>query len=204
MLLKAGLLRFCLKVLPANWLVPRWRTAPGESVIAACGSVEIRQIPAGCVAQTCVKGEPAQARETALRRLAKYTHGNNRSGAILDTVRPVMQQQQAPGRWLIGVRLGKPGDPFAAPVPWEPKVKLLSRAPEMLAVVRVAGRPAHGSINAGDAIILNAIDGTDWIATGSPMIRLHARGPLPWRGSGFEVAVPVARRCTQAVQHGGG
>ena len=203
-LLKAGLLRFCLKVLPANWLVPRWRAVPGESVVASRGSVEIRQIPAGCVAQTCVKGEPAQARETALRRLAKYTHGNNRSSAILDTVRPVMQRQQAPGRWLIGVRLAKFDDTLTAPAPCEPKVKLISRAPEMLAVVRVAGRPAHGSVTAGDAIILNAIDGTDWIATGSPMIRLHARGPLPWLGSGFEVAVPVAPRCAPAVQHGVG
>jgi hypothetical protein len=202
--MKAGLLRLCLKVLPANWLVPRWRAAPVESVIASRGSVEIRQIPAGCVAQTCVKGEPAKARETALRRLAKYTHGNNWSSAIFGTVRPVMQQEQAPGRWLIGVRLAKFGDTLTAPAPCEPKVKLISRAPEMLAVVRVAGRPAHGSINAGDAIILNAIDGTDWIATGSPMIRLHVRGPLQWLGSSFEVAVPVAPRCAPAVQHGVG
>lgn len=202
--LKAGLLRFCLKVLPANWLVPRWRAAPGESVIASRGSVEIRKIPAGCVAQTCVKGEPAKARETALRRLAKYTHGNNRSSAILDTARPVMQQEQAPGRWLIGVRLAKFGDTLNAPAPCEPKVKLISRASEILAVVRVAGRPARGSITAGGAIILNAIDGTDWIATGSPMIRLRGRRPLPWLGSGFEVAVPVARRCTPAIQHGVG
>ena len=163
----AALLRFCSRVIPANWLVPRWRAAPGETVIASRGSVEIRQIPAGCIVQTCVKGEPAQARETALRRIAKYTHGNNRSGTILDTVRPVMQQQQAPGRWLIGVRLAKAG----------------------------------GSVTGGDAIILNAIDSTDWIATGSPMIRLHARGPLRWFASGFEVAVPVAPRCAPAVRH---
>jgi hypothetical protein len=148
-----------------------------------------------------VKGEPAQARETALRRLAKYTHGYNRSDAILGTVRPVMQQQQAPGRWLIGVRLAKAGDAFTAPAPSAPKVKLVSREAEMLAVVRMAGRPAHRSVAGGDAIILNAIDSTDWIATGSPMIRLHARGPLRWFARGFEVAVPVALRCAPAVQH---
>lgn len=197
----AALLRFCSRVIPANWLVPRWRAAPGETVIASRGSVEIRQIPAGCIVQTCVKGEPAQARETALRRLAKYTHGNNRSGTILDTVRPVMQQQQAPGRWLIGVRLAKAGDALTAPAPCVPKVKLVSRESEMLAVVRVPGRPTHGSVAGGDAIILNAIDSTGWIATGSPMIRLHARGPLRWFASGFEVAVPVAPRCAPAVRH---
>ena len=200
-LLTAALVWFCLKVLPVNWLVPRWRAVPGESVVASRGSVEIRRIPAGCVVQTCVKGEPAQARETALRRLAKYTHGNNRSMAILDTVRPVMQQQQAPGRWLIGVRLANVGDSLIAPAPCEPKVKLVSRDAEMLAVVRVGGRPTRGSIASGDAIILNAIDGTDWIATGSPLIRLHARGPLPWLARGFEVAVPVAPRRAPTVLH---
>src|SRR5665213_3186858 len=163
-LLIAGLLRVCGRVLPANWLIPRWRAATGETVIASHGSVEIRQIPAGCIVQTCVKGEPAQARETALRRLAKYTQGYNRSDAILGTVRPVMQQQQAPGRWLIGVRLAKAGDAFTAPAPSAPKVKLVSREAEMLAIVRVAGCPTHDSITGGDAIILNAIDSTDWIA----------------------------------------
>jgi hypothetical protein len=146
-----------------------------------------------------VKGELAQARETAMRRLAKYTHGYNRSSAILGTVRPIVQQQQAPGRWLIGVRLTEVADALAAPPPCAPKVKLVSRETETLAVVRVAGRPVHGSITGGDAIILNAIDDTDWIATGCPMIRLHARGPLAWFARGFEVAVPVAARCTSTV-----
>lgn len=197
----AGLLRVCLRVLPANWLIPRWRAAPGETVIASHGSVKIRQIPAGCIAQTCVKGDPAQARETALRRLAKYTHGYNRSGTVLDTVRPVMQQQQAPDRWLIGVRLAKVGDAFNAPAPCAPKVKLVSQEVETLAVVRVAGRPTYGSVTGGDAIILNTIDSTNWIATGSPMIRLHACGPLRWFFRGFEVAVPVASRYAPAFQH---
>jgi hypothetical protein len=74
----------------------------------------------------------------------------------------------------------------------------------MLAVLQVAGRPAYSSITGGDAIILNAIDNTDWIATGSPMIRLHARGPFHWFASGFEVAVPVGARCAPAVRHGVG
>jgi hypothetical protein len=148
-----------------------------------------------------VKGEPAQARETALRRLAKYTHGDNWGDAILDTVRPVTQQQQAPSRWLIGVRLANVGNASAVPAPYAPKVKLVWREPEMLAVVRVAGRPIHASITGGDAIIFNATDGTDWIATGSPMIRLHARGPLRWFARGFEVAAPVAPRCGPVVYH---
>jgi hypothetical protein len=151
------------------------------------------------VVQTCVKGEPAQARETALRRLAEYTHGNNRSGAVLGTVRPIMQQQQAPGRWLIGVRLTGAADALAASAPCVPKIKLVSRETETLAVVRVAGRPMHRSIASGDAIILNAVNDTGWIAIGSPMIRLHARGPLAWLARGFEVAVPVVARRTSTV-----
>ena len=133
----AALPRICLKTFPANWLIPRWRAAPVETVIASLGSVEIRRIPAGCIAQTCVKGDLAQARETAPRRLAKYTHGNNRGGAIVDAVRPVMHRQRAPGRWLVAVRLARAGDALTSPAPCAPKVKLVSRAAEMFAVVRV-------------------------------------------------------------------
>lgn len=128
------------------------------------------------MAQTSVKGELAQARETAMRRLVKYTDGYNRRGAVLSMVRPIGQQQQAPGNWLIGVRLTETVDARAAPAPCAPKVKLVSRGTETLAVVRVAGRPMHRLIAVGDAITLNAIDDTDWIAAGSPVIRLHARG----------------------------
>jgi hypothetical protein len=93
-------------------------------MIASLGSVEIRKISAGCIAQTCVKGEQSQARETALRRLAKYTHGDNLSGTILGTVRPVTQQQQASGRWLIAIRLTEAGNVLAAPTPCAPKVQI--------------------------------------------------------------------------------
>jgi len=42
---------------------------------------------------TCVHGEPAQALQTALRRLTSYLNGDNRGGAILRAERPVIQQQ---------------------------------------------------------------------------------------------------------------
>jgi len=75
------------------------------------------------------EGRTGQPRN-ALRRLAKYTHGDNWGDAILDTVRPVTQQQQAPSRWLIGVRLANVGNASAVPAPYAPKVKLVWREPE--------------------------------------------------------------------------
>jgi hypothetical protein len=59
----------------------------------------------------------------------------------------------------------------------------------------MSGRPAHSAVTGGDAMVLNAIADTEWVATGSPMIRLRGSGLVQWFIGGFEVAVPVAPRC---------
>jgi len=90
-------------------------------------------------------------------------------------------------------------DEHIAPPPRAPKVKLWSVQSGWLAVLRMSGRPAYGAVAGGDAMVLNAIADTEWVATGAPMIRLHKSGPAQWFIGGFEVAVPVAprvrRRC---------
>jgi hypothetical protein len=53
----------------------------------------------------------------------------------------------------------------------------------------------------GDAIVLGAIANLEWVATGAPMIDLHASGPVRWYIGGFEVAVPVtSRHCHNDAQ----
>lgn len=178
----------------AGWRIPRWRRASGERLVATFGSVEIRQTSAARVAQTCVKGDAAQARATALRRLAKYASGDNRGAVALCVERPVMQQQIEPRRWLVSVRLSNEGNPRSAPVPMASKIQVVAWEPETLAVPRMDGRPSHDLISFGDAIILDAISCSAWAAVGSARIRLHVPRYFPWLVGGFEVVVPVTAR----------
>ena len=186
--------RGCARLIPVSWLTPRWRKAPIATIVASYGSVEIHQLPAGCVAQTCVKGGQAQALETGMRRLIRYTNGDNLGAGVLDAVRPVAQRQLSPGRWLVSIRLASADAALTAPTPRSPKVKVMSTESELLAVVRMTGPPSHASVAGGDMIVLTAISGTEWVATGAPIIRVHRRGPVRWFALGFEVAVPVSAR----------
>ncbi len=158
-------------------------------------------MPAACFVGTCVHGEPTAARDTALRRLINYLNGDNRGGVVLQAVRPVIQQPLGPLRWRISVRLPMVPDDGVPPAPRAPKVKLWSTQPGWLAIVRMSGRPAYGTVASGDAMMLDAIANTEWVATGAPMIRLHASGPLQWGTGSFEVAVPVAPRCHDVARY---
>jgi hypothetical protein len=187
----AALRKRCARLIPAEWRLRRPHEESAETIVAAFGSVEIRRIPGGCFASTSVIGEPAQARETALKRLTAYLNGNNRGAVRLHAERPIVQQQVGQRRWRINVRLSLAGNEFAPPAPNAPKVKVLFQEPQLLAVRRMAGRPEFGKISGGD--VLDAIAGTEWIATATPMVRWHAFGPTGWFIGGFEVAVPVHR-----------
>jgi len=182
-----------LRLLPVAWRIPRRRAPSDDAAIASLGSVEIHRMPAACFVGTCVHGEPAQARDTGLQRLTSYLNGENRGSVVLRAERPVIQQQLGPQLWGISVRLVR--DDVIAPAPRAPKVKLWSVPAGWLAVVRMSGRAAYSAVASGDARVLDAIANTNWVATGTPMMRLHAPGPVQWLTGGFEVAVPVAPRC---------
>ncbi len=116
----AALRHRCLRLLPVAWRIPRRAAASDELAIASLGSVEIRRVPAACFVGTCVHGEPARARETALRRLTNYLNGDNRQGAVLRAERPVIQQQLEPLLWRISVQLPMVSDDRIAPAPRAP------------------------------------------------------------------------------------
>ncbi len=187
------------RLLPVAWRVRLWPETSDEAIVTTFGPVEIRRVPACQMARTCVKGDAAPALETASRRLLKYLDGDNQSMARPRAMRPIEQQQIAPGRWLIGVRLTADGGPpgLSAPraskvsAPRASKVKVTPREAGMLAVIRFSGRPAHDAITRADAILLNTMSGTDWVVAGAPLLRL---GTGRWYRRGFEVAVPVIGR----------
>jgi SOUL heme-binding protein len=191
----AALRKRCISLLPVAWRIPRWHEAHGEPVVDSLGPVEIGHVPAAGFVGTCVHGEPANARHTGLQRLTGYLNGDNSGGAVLRAEGPVIQQQLGPQLWLISVRLPMVRDDAIAPAPRAPKVKLWPEQPGWLAVVRMSGRPAHDAVAAGDAMVLDAIANTDWVATGAPMVRLRASRSVQWFASSFEVAVPVVPRC---------
>ena len=180
-------------------LVPygRWLQldeASPETVVSHHGAVEIRQTHATFSVQTCVKGEPDRARTTALQRLANYLAGNNRSGTRLRAAGPLVQREEAPGRWLVSVALPSVEDACVAAVSRNGKVRIRPTRPELHAVLRMYGRPTPKAMARGDAAIRAALAGSLWAPAGGPAIRLHrlpAILPFTYR---FEVALPIARQ----------
>jgi hypothetical protein len=113
-------------MLPADWRILLWSKETDETVISSYGSVQIRRLPGGCLAQTCVKGDITLARGTALLRLAKYVSGDNQRATRLDAERPLLQQRKAPGLWQVAVRLLTLDDVQAAPMPRARKIKIVA------------------------------------------------------------------------------
>lgn len=123
------MLKRCGRLLPNDWRILLWSMETDEALVASLGPVEIRQVPACCVAETSVRGEMNVARGTALQRLAKYIGGENRRAVALEAERPILQQRMAPGLWQIAVRLPAISDAHAAPMPRTPKAKSRRRSP---------------------------------------------------------------------------
>ena len=164
-----------------------------ETVVACHCAVEIRQIHTGFSVQTCVKGEPDRARATAFQRLDKYLARHNRSGARLRAAGPIVQREEAPGRWLVSVDLPGVEEAFVAAVSGNGKVRIRPAQTEFLAVLRMSGRPTPEAIAGGGAAISAALAGTMWLPAGGPMVRLHRPPAILPFANRFEVALPIAR-----------
>jgi hypothetical protein len=198
--LTATLLKRCGRLLPNDWRILLWSEETDETVIDSYGAVEIHRVPPCCTAQTCVKGEMDAARGTAVQRLAKYVGGDNRRTAALAAERPVLQQQMAPGLWLVTIRLPSIDDAHSAPMPRTPKVKIASQEGATWAVVTMSGQTTERAVARAEAAILEAIARTPWFRAGSPVVRLHVPSALlPFAGC-FEVAIPVAHLSDDNVQ----
>jgi SOUL heme-binding protein len=169
-----------------------------ELVVARYGLTEIRQTEAGVSAQARVKGEREQALATALCRLRQFLCRNYRGGIQLRLCRPLIQSQEAPGRWLVRIGLSGPDSGILSPASRGGRVRIQPVASETVAVVRLTGRATTSSVERGAATILDSIATTPWTATGKPMVRLHAPiSILPFTGH-FEVAIPVTERQASA------
>jgi hypothetical protein len=189
---------YLARLFAPHWPLPHSNQATPVTVVSHHGAVEIWETQVSLSLQTCVKGEPDRARATALQRIASYLAGNNRIGTRFRAAGPLVQSEEAPGRWLVRVEVLDVHDVFALPLPGNRKVRIRPAQSEVLAVLRMSGRPSPQMIARGDAVIHASLAGTLWTPTGGPMIRLY-RAPsiLPFANH-FEVAVPIGRRSREA------
>jgi hypothetical protein len=192
--LPSAILKYCERLLPRDWRVLQWSMETDEVVVESLGAVELRRIPAGCIAQTCAEGDMDTARGIALTCLAQYLSGDNRDGLALDAERPVVQQRNAPGEWLVSVRLPAIQDAAAAPEPRGPSIWIVPQEPATWAVVKVNGGPCEQAIARAEATVVAAIEHTRWIASGPAIVRIHAPGSLLPFADSCELAIPVVER----------
>jgi hypothetical protein len=165
-----------------------------ELTIEHHGPVEIRQTLAGWSLETFVKGEPDRARAIAVHSLSNYVNGRNRSRSHLSVALPLVQAHEGADRWRIRVAVPSVDAEFVATSPRYGKVRLQARNSEILAVIRVPGRPTPLAIQHAETAIRHAIAATRWQPAGGAMLRLHALpSVLPFR-SRFEVAIAVVER----------
>jgi hypothetical protein len=148
--------------LSPNWLLFLLSEPADELIVDRHGSVEIRRTLAGWSLETYAKGEPEHARATALRRLGNFAYDKNASRKSLRIARPVVQTEEAEGRWLLRVAIPNVGGEVAAAAGRKGKVRVLARGPETLAVISVPGRPTSLAIQHAQTAILHAIASTQW------------------------------------------
>lgn len=193
-----GNMGFIARLFAPRWCLLRLDAVIAETVVSRHGKVEVRETDAGLWVQTRVKGDPDRARATALQRITAYLAGSERIGIRLRTAGPLVQTEEASGRWLV--RIGLPGvyDAAAGALSRNGKVRIRPVQSEVLAVLRMSGRLAPEAIARADAAIRAALTGTAWTPTDRPMIRLYRPPSIAPFANRFEVAVPIARRCRDA------
>jgi SOUL heme-binding protein len=187
------------RLLHPGGLLFRSNESAEELIVGRQGPVEIRQTLAGWSLETSVKGESDRARATALRRLGNYVDGKNRSRTRLRVVRPLVQTEEAIGRWCIRVALPCVDGDFVAASGRNGRVRLRALESETLAVIRVPGRPTPLAIQHAETAIRHAIAPTRWTATGRAMLRLHTLPAVLQFLGRFEVGVPVAERAHDSL-----
>lgn len=182
------------RLLQPNWPLFGSSDTADELTVSHHGPVEIHQTLAGWSLETCVKGEPERARETALRRLGNFANGRNRSKMPLRVLRPLVQSAEGAGRWRVRIAVPNVDTEFVATSARNGKVRLYERNSETLAVIRVPGRPTRLAMQHAETAIRHALAVTRWQPAGGPVLRLHALPTVLPFLSRFEVAVPVIER----------
>ncbi len=178
---------------PPEAMAPARCSKAGDSCfVPRCGGDQAN--PRGLHGADLCQG---RARSSAVRRrykrLAQYLAGYNRSGTPLRAAGPLVQREEASGRWLVSVGLPGVEDAFVAAASRNGKVRIRPTRTEVHAILRMSGRPTPEAIAGGVTSISAALAGTMWWPAGGPMVRLHRPPAILPFANRFEVALPITR-----------
>ena len=166
---------------------------PRYTVVQTLGNLEVRDYPARLVAQTVVAGSAMAARSGGFRRLAGFIFGGNRDRASIAMTAPVGQDQLPPGEWRISFVMPEKYTAGTLPKPTDPAVEIVSSPPQTIAVYRYTGAIDPASTAAAQRELLRLLEGSGWIAAGTPVTWFY---DPPWTIPFLrrnEAAVPVAK-----------
>lgn len=168
--------------------------------VARLGAVAIRHYPARAAVETVVAlTRVGEARRAGFQRLAGYIFGDNHRRMRIAMTAPVAQSlcvasaRGAPGAWRIRFFLPAALTLAGAPRPSHPEVVPVAVPAADYAVLRFAGRPRQGTVQAHLAHLQAALADSDWRPAGDPQAWFY---DPPWTLPFLrrnEVAIPVVR-----------
>ena len=184
---------------------------PRYDVVATLAAdVEVRRYGPRLAAETVVAGDDEEAaRNAAFRILAAYIFGANAGdreiamtapvevdagGREIAMTAPVAIAAAQPGQYVMRFFLPARYDLASAPVPTDPRVRILEVPAETVAVLRFSGSAAPERVAEREADLRRVLEASDWRGVGEP-VGLFYDPPwtLPWWRRN-EVAVAVAPR----------
>jgi hypothetical protein len=168
--------------------------APPYRVLARLpGGVEVRQYGRRLAAETTTAApSEAIARGASFQRLARYIFGANRGGTKIAMTAPVLMASR-PGAMTMRFFLPAAITPDRAPAPQDSAVRVVEVPPEILAVLRYAGRPWPRPPGAEPAL-RRALEGSGWNAAGDAFALFYDPPTTPGPLRRNELAIAAIAR----------
>lgn len=155
---------------------------PSFTVERRIGDVEIRQYGTRIAAETTIDADEEASRNEGFRRLAGYIFGGNTAKTKIAMTAPVAQQNEkiamtapvaaqrdAGGQWVIRFFMPSEHSLDSLPIPNDDRVRLVSVAPERVAVLRYAGLPNPRAVAAKAEELLKILRDNKIKPAGDPL-----------------------------------
>ena len=155
---------------------------PSFTVERRIGDVEIRRYGTRIAAETTIDADEEASRNEGFRRLAGYIFGGNTTKTKIAMTAPVAQQSEkiamtapvaaqrdAGGKWVIRFFMPSEHSLDSLPIPNDDRVRLVSVAPERVAVLRYAGLPNPRAVAAKAEELLKTLRDNKIEPAGDPL-----------------------------------
>lgn len=172
--------------------------------------IEIRRYDRRLAAEVTVSGDEEGARSDGFRVLADYIFGENREKADIPMTAPVAQagkpraaesiamtapvaqEKAGPEAWTVRFFMPSRYTRETLPDPVNPEIDIVEVPAETMAALRFSGARGAAAVEKKTRSLLQAVESSDWTATGPPVAWFY---DPPWTPASLrrnEVAVPVA------------